>query len=111
MAGNSDGEDVSAMVPPKKRGAAAVAGGAGSCLPSRALAPAVCRPKQQLRTPKVYLTTSTGVVLGCAGEADPKRARGASGRAARAAGRAHEDEQSQVTSHVIAQVLISYARL
>jgi hypothetical protein len=29
MAGNSDGEDVAAMVPPKKRGAAAVAGGAG----------------------------------------------------------------------------------
>jgi hypothetical protein len=57
----------------------------------------------------VYLTSSIGGVLGCAGEADPKRARGASGRAARAAGRAHEDEQSQVPGTTCYGAMICYS--
>jgi hypothetical protein len=97
MAGNSDGEDVSAMVPPKKRGAAAAAGGA-SC--GQLPASASIRPCDL----RAYFLHKCGQGAHAQikprlvqGEADPKRARGASGRAARAAGRAHEDEQSQVT--------------
>ena len=51
MAGNSDGKDVSAMVPPKKRGAAVVAGGMGHaqlCLLLRAFGLANCITAHQL---------------------------------------------------------------
>lgn len=64
MAGNSDGEDVSAMVPPKKRGAAAVAGGMGHaqlCLLLRAFGLANCITAHQL----IMLKASNGCSLCC----------------------------------------------